>query len=194
MKEQTEEDLKLWNEQAMNAILKEHLELIKNVDFKAFAKIISPIKRANAIFFIGMGRSGLMMKAAAMRLMHLGFEAYVVGETTTPAIGKGDLLIAGSGSGTTTSVLRAVETAKKVNADVIGFTTDAESPMAKKADYNVILPAAKKQQHQNNVSEQYAGSLFEQALLLYFDSLIQTLWKIDGSSAETLYERHANME
>lgn len=194
MKEPTEEELKLWNEHAMDAILKEHLELVKHVDFKTFASIVSPIKKANAIFFMGMGRSGLMMKAAAMRLMHLGFEAYVVGETTTPAIGKGDLLIAGSGSGTTTSVLRAAETAKKEKATVIAFTTDEESPLAKKADYIVVLPAAKKQQHQNTVSEQYAGSLFEQALLLYFDALIQTLWKIDGSTAETLYERHANME
>ena len=35
----------------------------------------------------------------AMRLMHVGFEAHVVGEATTPSIAEGDRLMVFSGSG-----------------------------------------------------------------------------------------------
>lgn len=194
MTEIIDTDLKTISKQAMDAIIEEHLELVKQFDFDELGSLIAPIKNARSIFLIGMGRSGLMMQAAAMRLMHLGFKAYVVGETTTPAIGEGDLLIAGSGSGTTASVLRAAKTAKEEKADVISFTTDETSALAEIADHIVIIPAAQKEEHHNKISDQYAGSLFEQGLLLFFDALIQTLWKVDGSSAETLYKRHSNLE
>ncbi|RXG22552.1 6-phospho-3-hexuloisomerase [Leeuwenhoekiella aequorea] len=182
------------SEEAMNSILNEHKQLLEQFDFQQLSALVDPIQEAKVIFLIGMGRSGLMMKAAAMRLMHLGFTAYVVGETTTPAIGSGDLLIAGSGSGTTSTVIRAAKTAKDQNAKVACFTTDAASELAALSDYIVNIPAAQKQAHENTVSDQYAGSLFEQALLLFFDALIQTLWSIDGSSAEELYKRHSNLE
>ena len=192
--ETLDSDLASISEQAMTSILNEHLELVKHFDFEELRNLIAPITKAGSIFLIGMGRSGLMMQAAAMRLMHLGFDAYVVGETTTPAIQEGDLLIAGSGSGTTATVIRAAETAKEVGAEVISFTTDKTSELAALSTYVVHIPAAQKQAHDNTVSNQYAGSLFEQALLLFFDALIQTLWSIDGSSAEELYKRHSNLE
>ncbi|MCC4213087.1 6-phospho-3-hexuloisomerase [Leeuwenhoekiella parthenopeia] len=180
--------------EALSAILKEHIALQERVDAQELQALIKPIKNANSIFLIGMGRSGLMMQAAAMRLMHLGFEAYVVGETTTPAIKKGDLLIAGSGSGTTATVIRAATKAFDLGAEVACFTTDSNSELAELSTYRVIIPAAEKQEHNNSISEQYAGSLFEQGFLLVFDALIQSLWKLDGSSAETLYKRHSNLE
>ena len=180
--------------EALSAILKEHIALQERVDAQELQALIKPITSANSIFLIGMGRSGLMMQAAAMRLMHLGFEAYVVGETTTPAIKKGDLLIAGSGSGTTATVIRAATKALDLGAEVACFTTDGNSELAELSTYRVIIPAAEKQEHNNSISEQYAGSLFEQGLLLVFDALIQSLWKLDGSSAETLYKRHSNLE
>ncbi|WP_028376165.1 6-phospho-3-hexuloisomerase [Leeuwenhoekiella sp. MAR_2009_132] len=192
--ETLDSDLASISEQAMTSILHEHLELMKHFDFEELRNLVAPITNAGSIFLIGMGRSGLMMQAAAMRLMHLGFDAYVVGETTTPAIQEGDLLIAGSGSGTTATVIRAAETAKEVGAEVVSFTTDKTSKLAALSRYVVHIPAARKEAHNNTISEQYAGSLFEQGLLLFFDALIQTLWKVDGSSAETLYKRHSNLE
>lgn len=65
------------------------------------AAIAQGFKHARRIFISGDGRSGLMGKAIAMRLMHGGYEVYVVGETITPSIGKGDvlLLVSGSASG-----------------------------------------------------------------------------------------------
>lgn len=192
--EKSENKMTTLSEQAMNVILKEHLALYNHFNFQELQAIVDPINKADAIFLIGMGRSGLMMEAAAMRLMHLGYKAYVVGQVTAPAIKMGDLLITGSGSGTTATVVRAAEKALEIGADVISFTTNGKSKLAGISTYLVTIPAAQKEQHENAISDQYAGSLFEQGLLLLFDALIQTLWKIDGSSAEKLYKRHSNLE
>ncbi|SHJ91415.1 6-phospho-3-hexuloisomerase [Arenibacter nanhaiticus] len=179
---------------AMQTIMDEHRKLTASIKPEEIAALMPAINKGKSIFLMGAGRTGLMMKASAMRLMHLGYKVYVVGETTTPAIGEGDLLIAGSGSGTTAGIVRAAETAKNEGASVICFTTSPAAPLATLADYTVTIPAAQKQARDQDVSKQYAGSLFEQSLLLSFDALIQALWEIDGSTASELWKRHANME
>ena len=44
--------------------------------------------------------------------MHLGYTVYFVGEPTTPSIQEGDLLILGSGSGNTASLVSNAKKAK----------------------------------------------------------------------------------
>ncbi|WP_276168349.1 6-phospho-3-hexuloisomerase [Zobellia alginiliquefaciens] len=181
-------------ESAMNTIVNEHIKLVGAIHYDELAALVPTIENAEHIFIMGAGRTGLMMKAAGMRLMHLGFNVHVVGEITAPAIKEGDVLIVGSGSGTTSGIVRAAETAKTVGAGIICFTTNKESRLALLAEHTVVIPAAQKQERDETVSKQYAGSLFEQSLLLMFDALIQTLWELDGSTASELWKRHANME
>ncbi|GGF39039.1 6-phospho-3-hexuloisomerase [Echinicola rosea] len=179
---------------SIKRILEEHQQLFKNISLADPGALVQEIKNANRIFLIGAGRTGFMIKAAAMRLMHLGYQVYVVGETNTPAIGCGDLLIAASGSGTTSSIVRAAETAHQNQAMILAFTTNATSPLAQLAKHTAIIPAAGKQEFNTKVSAQYAGSLFEQSFLILFDGLIHLMWKQGGSAAEELWKRHANME
>lgn len=178
----------------LTMILEENQKLAGQIDFDQVAEMVPFIQDADRIFIVGAGRTGLALKAAAMRLMHLGFTVFVVGETTTPAIRKNDLLIAGSGSGTTSSIVKAAEKAVSVNAKVVTISTTLDSPLAKLSSHIVVLPAAQKQDHGGSISKQYAGSLFEQSVLLLTDALIQTLWKLDGTPAEELWKRHANLE
>jgi 6-phospho-3-hexuloisomerase len=175
-------------------ICKELRQLGEELSFREFAALVPAIQGANRIFVMGSGRSGLALKAAAMRLMHLGLTVFVVGETTTPAIGKGDLLLAASGSGTTASIVKAAEKAVAAGAQVLALSTTREAPLAKRASLVIVLPAAQKQDFHNPVSAQYAGSLFEQGILLLMDAVFHTLWKMDGTSAEDLWKRHANLE
>ena len=149
---------------------------------------------AKRIFFVGAGRSALALKMAAMRFMHLGLQVYVVGEVTAPAISVGDLLVAASASGTTKTVHLAAEVAKKVHAKVLVITTSPKSALSQQADGIIILPAASKAQMAGRASEQYAGSLFEQAVLLLFDGIFHSLWKDGAQSTEQLLARHANLE
>ena len=175
-------------------ILDEQRELASKIDFEQASKLIDYLKEANRIFLTGSGRSGLAMRSDAMRLMHFGFNVFVVGETTTPAIGNGDLLVAASGSGTTTTVVKAAEKAKAAGARVVSYSTTTSSPLADVSDHIVLIPASQKQDHNKTISKQYAGSLFEQSLLLLSDAIFQTLWDEKGTPAEELWERHANLE
>jgi 6-phospho-3-hexuloisomerase len=171
-------------------ILVEQQSILEKTDFEQVAKIIPFLKSANSIFVVAAGRSGLAIRSAAMRLMHFGFKVYVVGETTTPAIKEGDLLITASGSGTTSSIVKAVA----AKAKVVTFSTTNDSPLAKNSDLLMIIPAAQKQDHGKSISSQYSGSLFEQALLLLTDAIFQTLWDEQGTPAEELWKKHANLE
>ncbi|MUK01346.1 6-phospho-3-hexuloisomerase [Vibrio cholerae] len=158
------------------------------------AALVTEIQQARRVFVTGGGRSGLALRMHAMRLMHLGLTVHVVGETTTPAIESGDLLIVASGSGTTAGAVAAAETAVSVGSRVVALTTDGESTLAGLASRVVVIPAAQKTDHAGTASRQYSGSLFEQALLLVLDATFHTLWKVDGSPAEDLWPRHANLE
>ncbi|WP_133576591.1 6-phospho-3-hexuloisomerase [Pedobacter metabolipauper] len=180
--------------QNLRIILDEQRSLADQIDFDQLALLIPHLKSANRVFVVAAGRSGLSLKAAAMRLMHFGLNVFVVGETTTPAIRKGDLLIAASGSGTTSSIVKAAEKAVKAGAAVVSLSTTTVSALAACSVLVIILPAAQKEDHGQAVSLQYAGSLFEQALLLVMDAVFQTLWLAEGTPAEVLWERHANLE
>ncbi len=152
------------------------------------------LKVAPRIFVLGAGRSGLALKMTAMRLMHLGLTVHVVGEVTSPAIASGDLLLVASGSGTTGAIVRASETAHGVGASILALTTAPESPLGRLAAVTVVIPAAAKQDHGEQVSSQYSGGLFEQAVLLVGDALFHALWQSSGATADQLWPRHANLE
>ncbi|MBU6121732.1 6-phospho-3-hexuloisomerase [Hymenobacter siberiensis] len=188
--EQLSQDLK----QNLQLLITENQQLAERIDWTAAAALVPLIRQAERVFVVGAGRTGLALQAAAMRLMHLGLRVFVVGETTTPAIGAGDLLLAGSGSGTTSTIVKAAEKAVAAGARVAAISTTAESPLATLADLVVLVPAAQKQDHGGSLSQQYAGSLFEQAVLLLTDALFQTLWTLDGTPAPELWKRHANLE
>lgn len=72
-----------------------------------------------------------MLKAFAMRLMQIGLNSYVVGETTTPSVQKGDLLIVASASGETGSVCMTAESAVKQGVDLIVISSAPESTLGK---------------------------------------------------------------
>ena len=152
------------------------------------------ILAANRLFVIGAGRTGLALKMAAMRLMHLGLVVHVAGEVTTPAIGPGDLLLVASGSGTTAGPVHAAEVAVKAGARVLALTALPGSTLAALAHGVIVIPAAAKQDHGGSISEQYAGALFEQSTLLIMDAMFQAMWRESGASAEELWQRHANLE
>lgn len=137
------------------------------------------------------------MRALGMRLMHLGKTVHVVGETTTPGIAANDLLILGSGSGRTTSLLSMSRRARSCDARILLFTTDAASPMAELADQLVLVSASSlgmNDEKREHPSIQPMGTLFEQSLLILCDSLILALMRQSGVSAAQMLGRHANLE
>jgi len=157
-------------------------------------RVLDVLTRADRVFVLGAGRSGLALRMTAMRLMHLGLDVHVVGETTTPAIRAGDALLAASGSGTTTGIVRAAETTVAVGARIAAITTVRDSPLARAADALVVVPAATKLDRSGTASAQYAGGLFEQAVMLVGDAIFDALWHRSGLDGDDLWPRHANLE
>ncbi len=156
------------------------------------------------ILIIGVGRSGLIGKSFAMRLMHLGFNVYVMGETITPAIGKDDLIIAISGSGTTKLAVISAEIAKDVDAKIIAVTSHPESKLGKIADHIVQIKGRTKLakvkdyflRQISGIHEPLAplGTMFEIASLVFLDSVIAEVIHRLGKSEKELIKRHANIE
>lgn len=89
----------------VKAILNELSEHSPAIQDEQAERLVSSLLAVRKVFVAGAGRSGLMGKSFAMRLSHIGVKAYVVGETNTPSFTEEDLLIVGSGSGRTETLL-----------------------------------------------------------------------------------------
>ncbi|MFJ4224272.1 6-phospho-3-hexuloisomerase [Microbacterium sp. NPDC089695] len=150
--------------------------------------------RARRVFVHGAGRSGLALRMVAMRLMHLGLIVHVVGDSTTPAIRSGDVLLTASGSGTTAGVVRIARAAVTAGADVVAATAVAGSSLTDLAAVTIVIPAAQKLDRSDAVSAQYAGSLFEQGVVAIGDALFDALQRRSHETTAELWARHANLE
>lgn len=181
--------------EAALALLRSEIDgAVHRLDANQIERAVELIGGADRVFVHGAGRSGIALRMTAMRLMHLGLTAFVVGDPTTPSIGRGDLLITASGSGTTESVVRAARLAVSAGATVVAVTTVADSPLAGLSSATVVVSAAAKLDRRSSASRQYAGSLFEQLVVVIGDAIFQTLWMRFGTSADTLWLRHSNLE
>ena len=182
---------------ALNIIAREDATLVDalaDLNPLSLERAVDELRQAKSIFVLGAGRSGLALRMTAMRLMHLGLTVHIVGEVTTPAIGREDLLLVASGSGTTEALVRSARTAIDVGAAVITLTTATKSPLANISSILIEVPAAEKLDRAATKSVQYAGSLFEQAVVTIGDAFFHSLWMRSGQSADDLWPRHANLE
>ena len=155
------------------------------------------VRAADRIFVAAAGRSLLAIRGMAMRLMHMGFTAYVVGETVTPAIQPDDLLIIASGSGSTGTLTVMAEKCKKVGAKLALITTRPESPIGQLADIVVEVKAAStKVEKSAYTSIQPGANTFEQGVLLIGDAIVIDIISADSLDEKNveLMKRHANLE
>jgi 6-phospho-3-hexuloisomerase len=174
------------------------------------ASFLTAILSAKRIYVAGAGRSGFVAKAFGMRLMHLGFDSYVVGETITPALSPNDTLVAFSGSGETNSVVDICETAKDLGAKICLVTASPESRLSRIADCVVNLgdttPHYKKAPtgfEMRQITGQYRsvmsafaplGTLFETAALIFSDAVVSGLIEAQHSDMDEIRTRLTNLE
>ena len=178
------------------AILGELDRTLAAVSDEKARELVELILSADKVLTAGAGRSGLAIKAFTMRLMHMGLDAYVVGETVTPNLTDRDLLIIGSGSGATGSLVVMADKAHAIGARIALITIDDQSPIAGLADVVLAIPAPseKLRRELGFTSIQPMGSLFEQSLLLVLDAVVLMLMAKSGKDSGRMFERHANLE
>ncbi|HCX77879.1 MAG TPA: 6-phospho-3-hexuloisomerase [Firmicutes bacterium] len=168
-------------------------EILAAMNPEQAEKMATEILSAKRVFLAGAGRSLLMLKAFAMRLMHAGFTAYVAGETVTPAITEEDMLVVGTGSGETATLRVVVEKAKKVGAKIGVLSTKKNSSIAQMADYALIIPASINHLEIGK-SWQPGGNSFEQSLLIILDAMLIKLAEAKGVDISKGLNLHANLE
>ena len=174
-------------------IINELNQSVKTLSDDDIIDLIQKIQQHKRIFVYGTGRSGLMLKAFAMRLMQLGLNSFVVGETTTPSVQKGDLLILASASGETESVNIMAKSALNKGIDLAIICASDTSTLAKLQTPNILLQSGTKF-NQSQVSQQPLGSLFEQLLLIIFDTVILVMGREQNESNNDMAQRHASLE
>ena len=183
-------------------MLKKNLDDLNMRELDKFLQILLLTNaKGKKVVVIGAGRTGLMGRAFAMRLMHLGFDTYVFGETITPAVEKDDLIIALSGSGSTKLVLSAAEIAKGIGAKVIAITSHADSPLGKMANNLVIIKGRiKAVREEDYFSRQILGeheslapmgTLFEDSIMIALDSVVAELMQRLETTEAEMNARHA---
>lgn len=182
--------------QTIQTVSDEISHVLNQVNVKEAEALSDQLIQAKRIFVAGEGRSGLMGKAFAMRLMHADFQVFVLGETITPSIETEDLLVVISGSGSTQSLKHFTEKAKEAGAMVAAITTNPSSTIAELSDRVLVVPAATKKRLPEEPSTiQPLGNQFDQSVHLLLDAvIIHTLDQQNGLTHNDMVERHANLE
>jgi 6-phospho-3-hexuloisomerase len=176
------------------SIVEEIRAAVARTDPTQVVALVDAVLQAKRVFVGGAGRSLLMMKAFAMRLMHLGISAHVVGETITPAVEPGDLLILGTGSGQTRTTLAIMEAARDRGARTAAITAHPTSPIARGADIVLEIQTPITGRDLPFRSHQPPGSLFEQCLLILCEGVVLRLMQPLGTTEEQMRARHTKLE
>ena len=158
-------------------------------DLEEFKKLFF---KSNRIFVYGAGRSGLVAKAFAIRLVHLGFQTFVIGETITAPVQKDDLVIIVSGSGETIPAVMTAEIAQNLDAKVVSITGKKKSEIAKYADITLYISASCNEPDRKKYAP--LGTLFEASVWILLDGIIADLLHSKDENEEDMRCRHATLE
>jgi 6-phospho-3-hexuloisomerase len=166
------------------------------VEESALDALAEEIATARRVVAYGVGREGLMMRALAMRLYHLGLDAHVVGDMGCPPVGAGDLLLVSAGPGGFSTVDGLLGVARRAGARTACVTAQPQGSAPGMADRILVIPAQTMADDRGAgvTSVLPMGSLFEGAQFLVFELLVLRLRDRLGESAESMRARHTNLE
>ncbi len=189
---------------AMKIITEHTKNVSKTLKEEEVNRFVRTLLNSKQVFVTGAGRSGLIARAFAMRLMHLNVHVHVIGETVTPRLKEGDLFLGVSGSGETARVVSAAKDAKEIGAKIVVITSYEDSTLGQLADLAVKIPgriktAEKKSYTGRQITGEYEsltplGTLFEVSALIFMDGIIASLMKELGKKEEDLSKQHATVE
>jgi len=166
--------------------------ILENVSEKKINEVKKLFFKSNRIFVYGAGRSGLVAKAFAIRLVHLGFQTFVIGETITGPVQKGDLVIIISGSGETIPAVMTAEIANNLGAKVVSITAKKKSEIAKFANITLYISASCQEEERKKFAP--LGTLFEASVWILLDGIIADLLDSKNENEEKMRSRHATLE
>jgi 6-phospho-3-hexuloisomerase len=182
-------------------ILQKIMDITDQINPDEFRKFIKIIINSPRIYVVGAGRSGMVARTFAMRLVHLGIKVFAVGETVTPALREEDTLLAISSSGKTALVVEIAKATKALKGKVVAITSDLDAPLAKLADSMVLIPSKirPREYPYYEVGELIGapfmplGTLFETSVMIFFEACVIELMNKLGVKEEEMEKIHANI-
>lgn len=176
----------------LDQIVAEITGVIAKMDEGDIERAMPLIGKTGRVYATGEGRSGFQARSFAMRMMHIGYTSYMMGETICPSMHEGDVLLAISGSGAARRTVEDAEAAKKLGVKVIAVTSKPESPLAAAADAVIVVPGRVKGEAGGSI--QLLSSLFDQSVHIALDALCLMLSRRDNVSDADANANHANVE
>ena len=175
------------NTQSLGYLLKKIDEAVCSIDEKKQNEFIDAILSARTVFIYGSGRSGLVGQLFAVRLVQIGLDVHFVGDMTTPIIGKEDLTILVSNTGETMSAVQTANIARRIGSKVVSVTGNSTSKLAHAS--NLVIEV----KHENRDDKVYAplGTVFEDAVSIFFDSIVPCIMEKKGITENDMRKRHA---
>jgi len=179
-------------EDLVKTVIEENKAVLDKVNKAELDRLLTEIEKAKTIQLYAMGRMALSVRAFAMRLKHMGFDIYVVYDTTTPAIGKGDLLL--NICAVTNVELNVIRCAKEAGAVIGLLTAHPENEHGKLADFTVRIPGQIFGGDSEVKSIQPMASLLEQSMFLFTDIVTMMLIERNNIDIKAMHKRHTNLE
>ena len=179
-------------EELVKTVIEENRTVLDKVSKQELDRLLSEIEKAKTIQLYAMGRMQLSVRGFAMRLKHMGFDTYVVYDTTTPAIGKGDLLL--DICAVTNVELNVIRCAKEAGATIGLLTAHPENEHGKLADFTVRIPGQIFGGDMEVKSVQPMASLLEQSMFLFTDIVTMMLIERNNVNIQEMHKRHTNLE
>ena len=173
-------------------IIKKVEAILDQVPQEHIDHTISLFFSSNNIFVYGAGRSGLVAKAFAIRLVHLGFQTFVIGESITAPVQKDDLVVIVSGSGETIPAVMTAEIAHNLGARIISITGKKDSEIATFADITLFIASDCNEDKRKKFAP--LGTLFEASVWILLDGIIADLLHKKKETEENMRKRHATLQ
>jgi 6-phospho-3-hexuloisomerase len=155
-------------------------ESIGRIPRESIAKAVGILLKAPATFVYGAGRSGIIGRAFAMRLVQVGLTAYVIGESVTPIVRRGDAVFILSGRGESYSSIQTANIVRREGAELVAHTA-------------TLLMSLELPEEEAQRKFAPLGTLFESASLQLTDALVAELMAVRGETEGSMRRRHAIM-
>ena len=150
--------------------------------------LIDNILSTDKVFIYGVGRSGTMCKAFAIRMVQMGLKVFFIGETITPIVEKDDLVIIISNTGETMSAVQTANIVRRLGARVIVITAKKQSKLAHAASSVIHINVQK-----DPLDSEHAplGTIFEITALVFLDGIVSEIMKRIKQTEADMRARHA---
>jgi 6-phospho 3-hexuloisomerase len=161
---------------------------LERLDPATVRRAVEVLSGAPQVFVYGAGRSGIIGRAFAMRLVQTGVRAFVIGESVTPIVQKGDAVFIISGQGESYSSIQAANIVRREGADLVVLTSRSSSKLAHTA---TVLLAIDLPDDSDRPRYAPLGTIFESASLSLTDGIIAEMMRTHGETEGSMRRRHA---